>query len=758
MTATDPRATVAATQDVTNQAPPLAGFDPLACDPAFGTALTSFGGQADIAALGPLAVEAGSAQAREHGRLANENPPTLHTHDRYGHRIDEVEFHPSWHWLMSRAVAHGLHAAPWAPDAHAGAHLRRAAGFYLWSQVEAGHGCPISMTYAAVPALRHAPDLADRFEPGLRSLTYDPGLRAPEGKAGLLAGMSMTEKQGGSDVRANTTTATPLADGSYTLVGHKWFTSAPMNDLFLTLAQAPGGLTCFLLPRVLPDGSRNALRLQRLKDKLGNKSNASSEIEYADAVGWRVGDEGRGVRTIIEMVSMTRLDCVLGSAANIRIALSEAAHHAAHRGAFGALLTDQPAMTAVLADLALESEAATTLAMRLATAVDRSQSGVDSESALLRIALPAAKFLVCKRAPMVVAEALECLGGNGYVEESGLPRLYREAPLMSIWEGSGNVTALDVLRALAREPASVDALLGELATTAGADSRLDAAVAALRAEAADPDQSRARRLAELIALNLQGSLLLRHAPSEVAEGFLASRLGASHGRRWACCRAACTPASSPTGSLRADSGALPRRPLVGQPGQRLVAERVHARPDGKGVRDVHVQALDPAGHATRADVGAQRLDRVALRQVRLVRPLVQRGEFLVLREALGHLLHQPARLQRAAQGGQPGAGQVVERRERGPVVKPGAGLHHGRVPARAAVRDRPHRPWPPAQLRADDFRVGRRDRFEHCFTHRDLHPPRTESHNDWYHACCCTGCCSGWPDFCGSAPSGSCTM
>ncbi|MGH3862533.1 acyl-CoA dehydrogenase family protein [Actinokineospora sp.] len=508
-----------ATHKVINQAPPLHGFDPLACDPALVGALRAFGSDDVVGSLSALAVEAGSEVAREHGRLANENPPTLRTHDRYGNRVDEVDFHPSWHWLMGRAVAHELHGAPWAGGAHA--HLRRAAAFMVWSQVEAGHGCPISMTYAAVPALRHSPEVASRFEPGLVSPVYDPGLREPSAKAGLLAGMSMTEKQGGSDVRANTTAATPLADGTYALVGHKWFTSAPMNDLFLTFAQAPGGLTCFVLPRVLPDGTRNALRLQRLKDKLGNKSNASSEVEYANAIGWRLGEEGRGVRTIIEMVTMTRLDCVLGSTAGIRIALSEAAHHVAHRSAFGAVLRDQPAMAAVIADLALESEAATVLALRLA-------SEVDSGGELLRLALPAAKFFICKRAPMVVVEALECLGGNGYVEESGMPRLYREAPLMSIWEGSGNVTALDVLRAMSREPSSVDALFEELATTTGADSRLDAAVSDLESEIDTATPARARRVAELITLCLQGSLLVRHAP-EVADAFLASRFGERSG-------------------------------------------------------------------------------------------------------------------------------------------------------------------------------------------------------------------------------------
>ncbi|MGW1676416.1 acyl-CoA dehydrogenase family protein [Saccharopolyspora sp. NPDC002376] len=501
------------THQVENQPPPLSGFDPLACDPALGSALTRYA----VGDLTGLAREAGSEEAREHGRLANEHPPQLRTHDRYGNRIDEVEFHPSWHWLMSRAVAHGLHAAPWTQGP--GAHLRRAAGFYLWSQVEPGHSCPISMTYSAVPALRYNPELAAEYVPKLAATGYEFGLRPPAEKSALLAGMSMTEKQGGSDVRANTTTAERLADGTYRLVGHKWFTSAPMNDVFLTLAQTPGGLSCFLVPRVLPDGSRNGIRLQRLKDKLGNKSNASSEIEYTGAIGHLIGEEGRGVRCIIEMVSMTRLDCVLGSAANIRIALSEAAHHVQHRSAFGERLVDLPLMQNVLADLALESEAATTLAMRLAAAVEQ------GEHDLLRLALPAAKFYVCKRAPSVVAEALECLGGNGYVEESGMPRLYREAPLMSIWEGSGNVTALDLIRALTKQPSTRDALEAELNAASGANSHYDAALQRLRTELDTPAPERARALAELLALTLQASLLLRHAPTHVAESFATTRLG-----------------------------------------------------------------------------------------------------------------------------------------------------------------------------------------------------------------------------------------
>ncbi|MEQ3551673.1 acyl-CoA dehydrogenase family protein [Pseudonocardia nematodicida] len=505
------------THQVVNQVRERAEGDLLSADPGLVEACVREGG--DPAALERLAAVIGTATHREHARAANTHEPRLRTHDRTGHRIDEVEFHPSWHALMRVSVEHGLAGAPWAEAAGGGAHVTRAAGFALASQIEQGHLCPISMTYAAVPALRHAPELAAAYGPALTARTYAPGLTGPSEKDGLLAGMSMTEKQGGSDVRSGSTTAAPQPDGSYRLTGHKWFTSAPMNDLFLTLARAPGGLTCLVLPRVLPDGTRNAIRLQRLKDKLGNRSNASAELEYDGAVGWRVGDEGRGVATIIEMVSMTRLDCVLGAAGTQRAAVIEAAHHAAHRSAFGARLTEQPLMREVLAELAAETEAATALGMRLAGAVDRGETG------FLRLALPVAKYLVCKRTPAVVAEALECLGGNGYVEESDLPRLYREAPLNSIWEGSGNVTALDALRAVTRAPHAVDALLAEIDLGAGRDPRLDATVSALRTELADPQERRARRLAELAALALQGSLLVRHAPGAVAETFLATRLG-----------------------------------------------------------------------------------------------------------------------------------------------------------------------------------------------------------------------------------------
>ena len=516
-----------ATHDVLNQPPPLTGYD-VADDPALIAALSREGADWAVAGVHDLGVLAGSAVVQDWGRMANENPPRLRTHDRFGHRIDEVEFHPAWHELMSVAVSHGLHATPWL-DPQPGAHVARAARFYVWSAAEAGHGCPISMTYAIVPALRHAPDLAGLYEPLLAATGYDPGLRPPLTKRGLLAGMSMTEKQGGSDVRANTTRATPAADGGYRLTGHKWFTSAPMCDLFLVLAQAPGGLSCFLLPRVLPDGTHNGMRLQRLKDKLGNRSNASAEVEYDDAVAWLVGEEGRGVRTIIDMVNMTRLDCVLGAATGMRAGLVAASFHAAHRSVFGRLLADQPAMTAVLADLAVESEAATTVAFRLAGATDRAVRGSSAEAAFRRLALAATKYWVCKRAPGHAAEALECLGGNGYVEESGLPRLYREAPLGSIWEGSGNVAALDVLRAITRERESVEALLAELDLAAGADHRLDQAISRLRKELGDVAENRARRLTELIALTLQGALLVRHGHPAVADAFCASRLDGDWG-------------------------------------------------------------------------------------------------------------------------------------------------------------------------------------------------------------------------------------
>ncbi|ABD09756.1 acyl-CoA dehydrogenase [Frankia casuarinae] len=517
------------THEVTNQPPPLVGHD-AAADPALLAALAREGAGWHMDDLHRLGRLAGSEEAARQADEANRFPPQLRTHDRYGFRVDEVDFHPSWHALMEVAVREGLAGAPWA-DPRPGAHVARAADILVWGTVEQGHLCPVSMTYAVVPALRAAPELAARYEPLLTSRVYDPGLRPPEGKAGLLAGMGMTEKQGGSDVRANTTTATPAGDGTYRLRGHKWFTSAPMNDVFLVLAQAPGGLSCFWVPRVLPDGVRNTFRIARLKDKLGNRSNASGEPEFDDTVGWLVGEEGAGVRAIIEMVAMTRLDSSLGSAAGMRAAVMAAAHHVRHRRAFGRPLIDAPLMRNVLADLALESEAATTLVLRVAGAVDRAARGDRQEQAFGRLAIAVAKYWVCKRSPALAAEALECLGGNGYVEESGMPRLYREAPLNGIWEGSGNVNALDVLRALTREPASFAAFATEIDAARGADRRLDAAWARLRAvlDRSKDAEFAARRIVERLAVVLQGSLLVRYAPSAVADAFCATRVAGEGG-------------------------------------------------------------------------------------------------------------------------------------------------------------------------------------------------------------------------------------
>ncbi|HEY2997771.1 MAG TPA: isovaleryl-CoA dehydrogenase [Acidimicrobiales bacterium] len=536
---------MAATHEVTNQPPPLEGYDVFGADAALVEATEREGAAwaaDDLHALGRLA---GSPEAIAWGFDANRNPPELHTHDRYGHRIDEVAYHPAYHELMRVAVGHGLHAAPWAVD-RPGAHAARAAGFLTWSQVEAGHLCPVSMTYSIVPALRHQPDLAAEWEPRLVARAYDPRDVPAREKPGALAGMGMTEKQGGSDVRANTTRAEraggagggqgargeEAGDGSWRLTGHKWFCSAPMSDVFLMLAQAPGGLSCFLVPRWLPDGERNAgFRLQRLKDKLGNRSNASSEIELDGAVAWLVAEEGRGVRTIIDMVAHTRLDCVLGATANMRQATAQALHHAAYRQAFGKPLVDQPLMRVVLADLAVESEAATVLAMRLARAFDESARGDEGADAFRRLACAVGKYWVCKRQPTQVGEALECLGGNGYVEESIMPRLFRESPLNGIWEGSGNVMCLDVLRGLAREPQALEAFLGELDAAAGADARLDAAVARVRHELGDVVgiEARARRVVEAMALALQGSLLVRYGHHAVADAFCASRLAGNEG-------------------------------------------------------------------------------------------------------------------------------------------------------------------------------------------------------------------------------------
>ncbi len=521
------------THEVANQPPPLAGYDTFAANRPLVEALAREGGEFVEDRAHALGVLAGSPELIELGFAANRNPPVLATHDRYGNRIDEVVFHPAWHELMRLGVQQGLHALPWR-EPRPGAHVARATLFSLLSGVEAGFGCPISMTYSVVPALRTQPELAAEWEPGLMSLIYDPGLRPPADKQGLLAGMAMTEKQGGSDVRANTTAAEPVNGGGpgaeYRLTGHKWFCSAPMCDLFLVLAQAPGGLSCFALPRVLGDGTRNAFHLQRLKDKLGNRSNASSEVEFHGALARLVGEEGRGVPTIIEMVAHTRLDCVVGAATGMRQGVAEATHHAAHRAAFGHKLIDQPLMRNVLADLCVESEAATVVAMRLARSYDEADSDED-QARFKRLATAVTKYWLCKRAPAHAHEALECFGGNGYVEDSGLPRLYREAPLGGIWEGSGNVICLDVLRAMAREPLALEAFFNEISFATGADKRLDQAVNSLHRELADLEtiETRARLVVERMALALQGSLLVRFAPPAVADAFCASRLDGEHG-------------------------------------------------------------------------------------------------------------------------------------------------------------------------------------------------------------------------------------
>src|ERR1700756_2689565 len=479
------------THVVTNQVPPLENYTP-ATSAVLVEALIREGGQWGLEEVNEVGALSASPEAQRWGELADRNRPILHTHDRFGHRVDEVEYDPAYHELMRAAIAHGMHAAPWA-DERPGAHVVRAAKTSVWT-VEPGHVCPISMTYAVVPALRCNPELAAVYEPLLTSREYDPELKPATTKPGITAGMSMTEKQGGSDVRAGTTEATPNGDGTYSLTGHKWFTSAPMCDLFLILAQAPGGMSCFMLPRILPDGTRNRMLLQRLKDKLGNHANASSEVEYDGATAWLVGEEGRGVPTIIEMVNLTRLDCALGSATSMRAGLTYAVHHAQHRKAFGSYLIDQPLMRNVLADLAVEAEAATMAAMGVGGAPDNPIRGDRTEALLRRIGLAASKYWVCKRSAPHAVEALECLGGNGYVEDSGMPRLYREAPLMGIWEGSGNVSALDTLRAMATRPECIEVMFDELADSASQDSRLGLHAERLRKDLTDLDtiQYRAR--------------------------------------------------------------------------------------------------------------------------------------------------------------------------------------------------------------------------------------------------------------------------
>src|SRR5215203_983584 len=518
------------THEVANQPPPLAGYNVFESDTVLVEAVKREGAEWDLQRIAAAGEYAGSEAAQELGRLANENGPKLKTHDRYGNRVDVPEFHPSWHELMRLGISHELHSLPWR-EPRPGAHVARAAAFMCFSQAEAGVGCPISMTYSVVPALRKQPELAEEWEPRIFSDVYDPRQLPASEKEGSLFGMGMTEKQGGSDVRANATVGRPINGGGagaeYELAGHKWFFSAPQCDAFLVLGQTEGGISCFLMPRRLPGGELNRFRLQRLKDKLGNRSNASSEIEFDGAWARLVGEEGAGVRTIIEMVNHTRLDCATGSSTGMRHGVAQAINHADHRSTFGKVLVEQQLMQNVLADLAIESEAATISSLRLARAYDEALAGDDEAQAFKRIANAVLKYWISKRAPSHAVECLESLGGNGYVEESGMPRLYREAPLASIWEGSGNVQCLDVMRAMVKNPESVEAFANEVGEGAVLEPRLDRFAAELRKDLqSDPTtlEARARSLVERMALALQGSLLVRFGDEAVAEAFVMSRL------------------------------------------------------------------------------------------------------------------------------------------------------------------------------------------------------------------------------------------
>lgn len=530
------------THDVTNQSPIFEDVNLFASDRVLQEAVTREGGGSAIKSLTAFGLTCGSAQAFEQGRLANENPPRLRTHDAKGRRLDVVEYHPAYHACMETSFSQGLNSAVWSHLAtpgeaqRAGANVIRAAGSYMAAQMEAGHCCPITMTNAAVPALRLVPRLAEEWLPKILSRTYDPRFAPASGKSSVTFGMGMTEKQGGTDVRANSTVAEPVAGNGpgaeYVLTGHKWFLSAPMSDAFLVLAQAPGGLTCFLLPRFLPDGSVNALRLMRLKNKLGNRSNASSEVELARANAWAVSDEGRGVAAIMEMVTLTRLDCAVSSAGLMRLALANAVHHAEHRTVAQRRLVDQPLMTQVLADLALDVEAAVALAFRLARAFDRAED--PRALAWARLMTPVTKYWVCKTASAFAAEAMECMGGNGYVEDGLMARLYREIPVNAIWEGSGNVMALDVLRVLQREPEAAAMVIDELGQLASGDPELKAVHARIEAILQEPRHLdlRARALAEQLAILAAGAVLRAHVPSFVADAYIASRAGGLSGRTY----------------------------------------------------------------------------------------------------------------------------------------------------------------------------------------------------------------------------------
>jgi putative acyl-CoA dehydrogenase len=519
--------------EVFNQPPPLEDYNLFANDVPLREALLREGGDWAEERISDFGALMGRAETLRLGELANRHPPTLRTHDRFGHRVDEVEFHPAWHELMRIGVAHQHHSLPWT-NPRAGAHVARAALNMLRHQVDEGASCPLTMTFAVVPSLRLQPELAAEWLPRILSDEYDPRFIPPSQKRGVLFGMALTERQGGSDVQSNTTRALPLnkkgPGAEYEINGHKWFCSAPMCDAFLTLAQTEKGLSCFLLPRLLPDGTRNGFLLQRLKDKLGNRSNASCEVEFSRTRAWMIGEEGRGVPAIIEMVRHTRLDCAFGSAATMRRALAEALHHCAYREAFGKKLLDQPLMQNVLADLCLETEAATALAMRLARGFDESPHD-EGQRRFTRLATAVGKYWITKRTVAVVAEALECLGGNGYVEESPLPRLYRDAPVNSIWEGSGNVQCLEMLRAVKKDAGTLEMTLQEIRAAQGGNTQFDDFVSRLERELTDSNQleANARHIAELLALALQGSLLVRHAPSEVADAFCASRLAGGSG-------------------------------------------------------------------------------------------------------------------------------------------------------------------------------------------------------------------------------------
>jgi putative acyl-CoA dehydrogenase len=533
------------THIVTNQAVPLVDYDMFSSDAILVDRVSAYGGDWALERLTSFGQLQGSQQAIEWGEQANRNQPVLHIFDRFGHRIDEVEFHPAYHKLMEQSIAHGLHALPWQ-EPRDGAHVARAALMYMAYQNEGGHCCPLSMTYSAIPSLRLTPSIAQVWEPLITTGSYDHRFQPASSKTGLTIGMAMTEKQGGSDVRANTTTAVPVGESGagqeYLLTGHKWFCSAPMSDAFLMLAQTGKGLSCFFVPRWKPDGRQNNIYIQRLKNKLGNHSNASSEIELVETFGWLIGEEGRGVPTIIEMVNHTRLDCISGSAAMMRQATLQALHHCHHRSTFGKKLSEHPLMLNVLADLALESEAATRLMLRVARAYDRADSD-PSERQFRRIASAIGKYWACKRTPMLVAEALECFGGNGYTEEAPMARIYREAPLLGIWEGSGNVICLDVLRAVSKEPESLDAFVAELESARGGNKRLDTHIDSVKHDldmlklstrSKNPEvvlaqEQGARLLVERLALALQAALMVKDAPQFASDALVSSRFSGRGG-------------------------------------------------------------------------------------------------------------------------------------------------------------------------------------------------------------------------------------